>query len=209
MSDCCAVEAKNRRERRLLWTVLILNAMMFVVEFTAGWVARSSGLLADSLDMLADAMVYAISLYAVGKAIKEKAKAAMVNGILQFSLGMLILLDVAKRVYFNEYPSTEIMTWISIMALVVNIVCFAMLYQHRQGDINLRASWICSRNDMIANVGVLIAAVLVVNMKTAWPDRVIGVLIAVIIVRSALRIISDAKYAMAHNQERGRGGCCG
>ncbi|WP_017444237.1 cation diffusion facilitator family transporter [Gayadomonas joobiniege] len=209
MSDCCAIEAKNRRERQLLWTVLVLNAVMFFVEFTAGWLARSSGLLADSLDMLADAMVYAISLYAVGKAIKQKAKAAMANGILQFSLGILILLDVGKRIYFDEYPTTEIMTWISLLALTVNIICFTMLYQHRQGDINLRASWICSRNDMIANVGVLLAAVLVVNLNSAWPDRLIGLFIAAIIVRSAIRIISDAKYAIKHNKEFSSDSCCG
>ncbi|WP_143870928.1 cation transporter [Catenovulum sediminis] len=208
MSGCCAAEAKNRKERRLLWTVLIFNAVMFVVEFAAGWIANSSGLMADSLDMLADALVYAVGLFAVGKSLQHKAKAALFNGSLQLTLGVLILADVAKKMYFGVSPQTDIMTSISLLALAVNVLCFALLYQHRKGDINLRASWICSRNDMIANVGVLLAAFMVSWFGAAWPDWLIGTIIASLIIYSATNVIKDARQSIKTNEDV-KSGCCG
>ncbi|MFE8071035.1 cation diffusion facilitator family transporter [Marinobacteraceae bacterium S3BR75-40.1] len=193
MSDCCSVEASNRQERRLLWVVLSLNAVMFLVEFAAGWIADSSGLLADSLDMLADTAVYSLSLFAVGRALYHRARAALFNGSLQLALGTLVLLDVAYRVWSGTVPEANIMTGIALLALVVNAACFLILFQFRRGDINLRASWICSRNDMLANVGVLAAAGLVSWLGAAWPDRVIGVVIALVILHSAWGIVREAR----------------
>ena len=149
MSECCGVNAQDKEQRTLLWTVLLLNGAMFLVEFIAGWLAQSSGLMADSLDMLADAMVYMVGLYAVGKAIQYKAKAALFNGSLQLFLAGLILLDVVQRLIFGSEPQTQIMLWISLLALAVNLFCFILLSRYRSGDINMRASWICSRNDMM------------------------------------------------------------
>jgi Co/Zn/Cd efflux system component len=196
MSGCCAVEARNQSERKLLWLVLSLNATMFMVEFIAGWLADSSGLLADSLDMLADSAVYGLSLYAVGRSLSHKARSALLNGCLQLSLGLLILVDIGRRIWLGSEPQTEIMTWIALLALLVNTLCFAVLYQFRRGDINLRASWICSRNDMLANVGVLVAAIMVSKLNSSWPDWLIGALIATIVIRSALLIIREAKLAL-------------
>jgi Co/Zn/Cd efflux system component len=207
MSDCCAVEAKNQGERRLLWTVLILNGLMFFVEFTAGWLAQSSGLIADSLDMLADAAVYSVSLYAVGKAVHHRAQAAMLNGSLQLMLGLGVLVDVARRIWFGSQPQALTMSTISVLALAVNVSCFLLLYKFRQGDINLRSSWICSRNDMIANLGVLVAAGLVAWLGAAWPDWAIGALIAGLIVYSAVFIIRDARIALKNGQAVGSS-CC-
>jgi Co/Zn/Cd efflux system component len=124
MSECCGVNAQDKEQRTLLWTVLLLNGAMFLVEIIAGWLAQSSGLMADSLDMLADAMVYMVGLYAVGKAIQYKAKAALFNGSLQLFLEGLILLDVIQRLVFGSEPQTEIMLWISLLALAVNLFCF-------------------------------------------------------------------------------------
>ncbi|MGB1092467.1 MAG: cation transporter [Oceanobacter sp.] len=197
MSDCCAPNANDDKQRHLLWIVLVLNALMFLVEFTAGWLARSSGLMADSLDMLADALVYGLSLYAVGRGISAKAKAALVNGGFQLALGIGVLIHVGWRMLDQTPPIAETMRWIALLALLVNAACFALLYQFRSGDINLRASWICSRNDMLANTGVLIAAGLVGWLNTPWPDWIIALLVAGIVISSALRIIRDARTSLA------------
>jgi|TARA_B100002019_G_scaffold292350_1_gene315173 cation diffusion facilitator family transporter len=181
---------------------------MFFVEFIAGWLAQSSGLIADSLDMLADTLVYAVSLYAVGKAIKYKANAAIFNGTLQTLLALLVLADVLQRLLFGSQPNANMMLWIAGLALVVNIACFALLYSSRNGDINIRASWICSRNDMLMNTGVIISALLVAQLNMAWPDLVIATVIALVVLRSAIRIIRDARAVKA-GEKADISGCCG
>ncbi len=199
MSSCCATEAKNASERRLLWIVLTLNFSMFVVEFVAGWLANSSGLLADSLDMLADAAVYSLSLYAVGKSLLYKGRAALANGYLQLSLGLLVLLDVIRRIWLGSEPQSDLMLSIGLIALTVNMICFALLYQFRRGDVNLKASWICSRNDMLANIGIIISALLVGQFNAAWPDWVIGSVIAGIVIQSSLAIIREARVSIQND----------
>ncbi|GAA0360536.1 hypothetical protein GCM10009092_25970 [Bowmanella denitrificans] len=204
MAGCCAPNAADDQQRKLLWLVLILNALMFVVEFIAGWLASSSGLMADSLDMLADALVYGVSLYAVGKAMSYKARAAMLNGTLQLILGGLVLVDVVKNIWLDASPNVNLMYSVAFLALMVNVLCFSLLYQHRSGDINLRASWICSRNDMLANGGVLLSAALVTWLGKAWPDWLIGSLIALTIMLSASRVIKDARQISAQSKAT----CC-
>jgi len=201
MSNCCASDARNDQERKILWVVLILNFGMFVVEFAAGWIADSSGLLADSLDMLADAAVYSLSLYAVGRSLQYRAKSALLNGYLQSMLGMLILVDVGRRIWMGSEPQPQLIFSIALLALAVNIISFAFLYQHRKGDVNLKASWICSRNDMFANVGVLISAGLVAWLDAPWPDWLVGGLIAAIVLHSSFGIIQEAKKTMHSGEE--------
>ncbi|KTG23866.1 hypothetical protein AWR38_07560 [Idiomarina sp. WRN-38] len=214
MSSCCGSSCAttqahiDKSQRKLLWTVLVLNGVMFFVEFIAGWLAQSSGLIADSLDMLADTLVYAVSLYAVGKAIKYKANAAIFNGTLQTLLALLVLADVLQRLLFGSQPNANMMLWIAGLALVVNIACFALLYSSRNGDINIRASWICSRNDMLMNTGVIISALLVAQLNMAWPDLVIATVIALVVLRSAIRIIRDARAVKA-GEKADISGCCG
>jgi cation diffusion facilitator family transporter len=197
MSECCGVNAQDKEQRTLLWTVLGLNGGMFFVEFIAGWIGQSSGLMADSLDMLADAMVYMVGLYAVGKAIQYKAKAALFNGSLQLVLAGFILFDVIRRLINGSAPQSNIMLWISLLALAVNLFCFVLLSRYRTGDINMRASWICSRNDMIANVGVIVSAGLVVWLDSPIPDLVIGTIIALVIVQSSWKIVAEARGLLA------------
>lgn len=209
MSECCATEARNRQERILLWTVLLLNAAMFFVEFAAGWLARSSGLMADSLDMLADVLVYSVSLYAVGKGLAQKAKAAFLNGSLQLLLGIGIFLHIGWRIWEGSTPQTDIMGWIAALALVVNMTCFALLYRFRSADVNMRASWLCSRNDMLANVGVLVAAWLVQALSSAWPDYVIAALIAGVVVHSSYGVLVQAKKSLKEGSEVKTDSCCG
>lgn len=214
MSSCCGSSCAttqahiDKSQRKLLWTVLVLNGVMFFVEFIAGWLAQSSGLIADSLDMLADTLVYAVSLYAVGKAIKYKANAAIFNGTLQTLLALLVLADVLQRLLFGSQPNANMMLWVAGLALVVNVACFALLYSSRNGDINIRASWICSRNDMLMNTGVIISALLVAQLNMAWPDLVIATVIALVVLRSAIRIIRDARAVKA-GEKADISGCCG
>lgn len=211
MLSCCGATTQqhiDKAQRTLLWTVLVLNAVMFLVEFVAGWIAESSGLIADSLDMLADTLVYAVSLYAVGKAIKYKANAAILNGTLQTALALVVLADVLQRLVFGSQPNANMMLWVALLALAVNIACFALLYSSRNGDINIRASWICSRNDMIMNSGVILSALLVAQLNMAWPDLVIATVIALIVLRSAIRIIRDARAVKA-GEKTDISGCCG
>jgi Co/Zn/Cd efflux system component len=207
MADCCSVQAKNRQERQLLWVVLGLNAIMFVVEFTAGWLAGSSGLLADSLDMLADALVYSLSLYAVGRGVSQKAKAALLNGSLQMVLGLSVLGHVAWRAFVGSVPNAEVMGSVAVLALAVNAACFLLLFKFRRGDINMRASWICSRNDILANIGVLVAAGLVTWVGSPWPDLVIGALIAAIVIHSSWKIIVGASHSLRTGQTQTSDGC--
>jgi cation diffusion facilitator family transporter len=212
MAECCGISSEqqqlDKKQRQLLWTVLILNAIMFVVEFVAGWVAESSGLIADSLDMLADALVYSVSLYAVGKALRYKANAALLNGILQLSLASLVIIDVIKRYVVGSNPDADTMLSIATLALVVNIACFLLLYSSRNGDINIRASWICSRNDMLMNTGVIFSALLVGSQQQAWPDLLIALVIALFVAHSAVRIIGDARK-VKRGELTDISSCCG
>ncbi|OZG73817.1 hypothetical protein BTA51_08395 [Hahella sp. CCB-MM4] len=198
MAGCCEMDAKQDRQRRLLWLVLILNGGMFVVELVAGLLAQSTGLLADSLDMLADAAVYAISLYAVGRAASVKITAARLNGLFQLTLGIGVLIEIVRRIWTGSSPNESIMLSVALAALAVNVFCFVMLYSQRQGDINIRAAWICSRNDMLANIGVIVAAGLVNQFDQAWPDWAIGGIIAIVVIHSAVGILREAKHGEAH-----------
>lgn len=207
MASCCETEARDARQRRLLWAVLVANALMFVIEFTVGWLAQSTGLIADSLDMLADAAVYSIGLYAVGRAPVHKARAALVNGGVQFALGLLVCVDVARRTLTGSDPNAVAMGWMGALALAVNLFCFVALTRQKGDDINLHASWVCARNDMAANVGVMLAAVLVVLAGSSWPDLVIGLGIAGLILHSSVGIIRAARTALRDGTEVATG-CC-
>ncbi|MBI1425669.1 MAG: cation diffusion facilitator family transporter [Gammaproteobacteria bacterium] len=189
---CCDINVTSSKEKRVLIIALILNAGMFIAEFGAGILSHSTALLADSLDMLADAFVYAISLFALGRAQLWRNRAALTNGGLELIIGIGILIEAISKLFIDVIPQADVMGVFGVAALLVNTVCFVMLRQFRQGDINLRAVWICSRNDMLANIGVLVAAGLVALTQKAWPDIVIGAIIASIIVHSAWKIIQES-----------------
>lgn len=194
-SPACGCEIKpavSAHERRVLIIVLLLNVAMFVAEFGAGLLSHSTALLADSLDMFADAFVYALSLFALGRPMFWRNRAALVNGGLQLLLGAGIAVEAVSRFFSGTVPHAETMGVFGVLALVVNTICFILLARFRDGEINLRATWICSRNDMLGNLGVLLAAALVVWFNAAWPDIVIGLLIAGVIIHSAYRIIREA-----------------
>ncbi len=186
-------------ERRILVIALILNAGMFAAEFSAGLVAGSTALLADSLDMLADAMIYALGLFALGRASHWRARAALTSGLFQLVLGTGVAIEAVLKLSIDRLPDTFTMVLFGVLALIVNTISFVLLARFREGDINLRATWICSRNDMIGNVGVLVAAGLVMWLGSGWPDTLIGLLIAGVVIYSALKIGIEAYNQLQEN----------
>jgi Co/Zn/Cd efflux system component len=194
MSDCdCSINIESRRQSRVLITLLSINAVMFVVEVVTGIIAESTGLIADSLDMLADAVVYGISLYAVGRAVSGRIQAARVSGYFQMTLALVVALDVSRRAVFGSEPEPAYMVLIGLVALVANVVCLKLIARHRHDGVHMRASWIFSKNDVIANIGVVVSGGIVFVTGSRWPDLLIGIAIAYIVFRGALEIIEDAR----------------
>jgi cation diffusion facilitator family transporter len=194
MSGCgCELELKQGEQTRILWWLLAINGLMFVVELGVALWADSSGLLADSLDMLADAAVYGIALYAVARSVRHKVTAARLSGILQLCLALGVLLDVLRRVLVGSDPWSEMMMLMALLALLANIVCLLLIRKHRHGEVHMRASWIFSANDVIANLGVMLAGLLVYLTASPYPDLVIGVLISALVFRGGLMILRESR----------------
>ncbi len=185
------MEARNGQERKTLRLVLGINALMFVFEMVLGILAESTGLIADSLDMFADASVYAISLYAVGKSGDLKIKSAKLSGFTQIFLALLVLADVLRRFILGSDPVSALMMAVGVIALLANATCLWLIAKHRDGGVHMRASLIFSKNDVIANVGVILSGVLVWTLGSRYPDLVIGFVIAVIVLRGGLRILKE------------------
>lgn len=180
---------EDRLERRTLVALLAINAAMFVFEQVAGWLGSSAGLLADSLDMLADAFVYGIALYAVGHAKGLKRRAAHISGWLQLALALGAFSEVLRRFVFGSEPEPGYMMVVAFVALAANVACMLLLSKHRQGGVHMRASWIFSTNDVIANIGVILAGALVAWTGSRFPDLVIGAVIAAVVASGAWRIL--------------------
>jgi cation diffusion facilitator family transporter len=177
--------------------LLAINATMFVIELVTGILAESTGLIADSLDMLADAVVYGIGLYAVGRAASAKIRAAYASGYFQMMLALIVVLDVSRRAIFGSDPEPAYMMLIGLVALAANVVCLILIARHRDGGVHMRASWIFSKNDVIANIGVILGGGLVFVTGVRWPDLVVGIAIAYIVFRGALAIMEDARSERA------------
>jgi hypothetical protein len=194
VSDCgChGEEAKTRAERRVLGIALVLNAGMFVIEATSGWIAGSSALLADALDMLADALGYAIALAAVGRSELFKTRAALRSGLILAILGVSVIVETGRRAVLGSTPEGSTMLAVATLALIVNSAVLWMLARYRDGAVHLRASWIFTRADVIANVAIIFAALLMRITGSRVPDLVIGLAIGVYVVREALEIRSMA-----------------
>lgn len=181
--------SNDRLEARTLWLLLAINAVMFAVEMVAGLVSESTGLIADSLDMLADALVYGLSLYAVGRAASLKLRAAHLSGVLQVLLAAGALFEVVRRFAFGSEPDAPYMMGIALVALAANVTALLLIAKHRGSGAHMKASWIFSANDVIANMGVIVAGALVAWTGSRYPDLVIGAFIAVVVLRGALRIL--------------------
>lgn len=204
MAGCgCEIEIRDARERHVLYWLLGINAFMFVAEIGIGWYADSTALIADSLDMLADAIVYGISLYAIGRSAHHKARAALLSGYFQLGLGLLVLAEVVRRALFGAEPISMLMMGMGAIALVANLICLRLIHAHREGEAHMRASWIFTANDVIANLGVIIAGALVMWLDSFWPDILIGTVIALVVLNGARRIIMDSRHALAQSDSTG------
>jgi Co/Zn/Cd efflux system component len=199
MDDCCAEKsceleklAAHGRQRRVLTAVLALNAIMFALEFSAGVVAGSASMMADSVDMLGDALVYALSLYALARGERWKAGAALAKGgfILLFGIGVLV--EVGLKIATGVPPSSALMLGFGGLALAANLTCLGLLWRYRTQDVNMSSTFECSRNDVIANCGVLAAAGAVAWLRSPWPDVLVGLAIAGLFLRSAVGVIAQA-----------------
>lgn len=192
MSNCgnscgCAAAAATAEAKTLRW-LLAINAVMFCVEIVAGWIAQSTGLIADSLDMFADAAVYGLALYAVGHA-GQQLRAAQLSGWLQLLLALGVLGEVLRRWLTGSAPEPLPMMGIALLALAANLACMAMLARHRDGGAHMKASWIFSTNDVLANLGVILAGALVAWSGSNVPDLVIGAAIGLLVLNGARRIL--------------------
>lgn len=193
MSAHCCVPAKvpavDPRWRRALWIALIVNAGMFVVELAAGEIADSRSLQADALDFFGDAANYAISLGVAGLALTWRSRAALLKGITLLALGFYVMVGALLAVIGGASPQPAIMGAVGVAALGANVAVALMLYRFRAGDANMRSVWICSRNDAIANIAVVAAAIGVFGTGTAWPDLIVAVIMATLSISGGIKII--------------------
>jgi len=197
MDACCeqkAEEIKTLRgeHRKVLVVVLVINAVLFVVEAGAGLLAHSTALLADSLDMLGDSLVYGFSLYVLWRNAEWRATAAVLKGIVMAAFGVGVLAEAVYKVSAAVVPVAETMGIIGLLVLLGNGLCFLLLFRHRSDDLNMRSTWLCSRNDIIANLSVLLAAAGVRIFDSGWPDILVGAAIAGLFLRSASTVLQES-----------------
>jgi Co/Zn/Cd efflux system component len=195
-ASCCNHPADlhrgNQSYRRVLWAVLIINAVMFAVEVAAGLAAGSASLQADALDFLGDAGNYAISLFVVGMALQYRAMAALVKGATMGVFGLWVIGVTVWHAFAGTLPEAFTMGAVGAAALIANAVSFALLWVHRGGDANMRSAWICSRNDVLGNLAVLLAAAGVFGTGTGWPDIAVAAIMAVLALQGAVLVLPQS-----------------
>ena len=197
MASCCEdksceISAMRESHGKVLWIVLAINAVMFMVEGSAGLLAHSTSLLADALDMLGDALVYGFSLFVLARSARWQAGAALAKGGFMLAFGLAVLVEAVHKMLFPVMPGVATMGIIGGVALAANLVCFFLLYRHRGDNLNMSSTWLCSRNDLIANVGVLVAASSSYLLVSHWPDIIVGVIIATLFLSSAVGVLQQS-----------------
>lgn len=178
--------------KRRLWMVIFLNAGMFIVEIFGGAFANSKALQADALDFLGDATTYGLSLYVIGMSITARTRAAMLKGISLFVMGLWVFGSTAYSFWTDTLPVAELMGGIGLMALAANLLSVFLLVNFKDGDANVRSVWLCSRNDAIGNVAVMLAAVAVWFLGSRWPDLIVAIMMAGLFLSSAWQILTQA-----------------
>ncbi|MCA0928843.1 cation transporter [Ruegeria profundi] len=196
MASCCGQDAKfdgmSDAYKRRLWIVIALNATMFVVEMAAGHLAKSQALQADALDFLGDALTYGISLAVIGASVRARTNAALAKGISLLLVGLWVFGSTLYRVFYVGVPEAEIMGIIGFLALMTNVTSVLLLVSYKDGDANVRSVWLCSRNDAIGNVAVMIAALGVWGTASGWPDLIVAAIMATLFLSSAFQIVRQA-----------------
>lgn len=196
MAGCCdhdvRFEGVSAAYKRRLWLVIAINAAMFAVEMSAGQAAQSQALKADALDFLGDALTYGLSLAVIGLSLRVRATAALFKGISLMAMGLWVLGTTLFRVLYIGMPEAEIMGLIGFLALGANVASVLLLMAYKDGDANVRSVWLCSRNDAIGNVAVMLAALGVWGSGTGWPDLIVAGLMAALFVNSSVQIIRQS-----------------
>jgi cation diffusion facilitator family transporter len=197
MDACCEQKAEELtalrdEHKKVLTIVLVINAMLFFVEAAVGLLAHSTALLADSLDMLGDSLVYGFSLYVLWRSAEWKAKAALLKGAIMAVFGTGVLIQAIYKAIAGAVPVAETMGVIGLLVLLGNGLCFVLLYRHHSDDLNMRSTWLCSRNDIIANLSVLVAAVGINIFDASWPDILVGAAIAALFLKSAFTVLRES-----------------
>jgi len=196
-TDCCdhchePDRARDAAYRRVLWFVLAVNAGMFAIEIGAGLAARSASLQADALDFLGDAANYGISLFVVGMALRYRAMAALGKGVTMMAFGIWVLAVTGWHIYQGTLPHAFTMSTVGFAALVANLASFGLLWAFRGGDANMRSAWICTRNDVLGNAAVLLAALGVFGTGTGWPDVTVAAIMAALALQGAAVVIRQS-----------------
>jgi cation diffusion facilitator family transporter len=196
MSGCCGHDAKfdgvSNDYKRRLWLVIGLNASMFAVEMAAGHLAKSQALQADALDFLGDALTYGISLAVIGASVRARTNAALAKGLSLLLMGLWVLSSTVYQVFYAGVPEAEIMGLVGFLALLTNLASVLLLVRYKDGDANVRSVWLCSRNDAVGNVAVMIAALGVWGTATGWPDLIVAIIMAGLFLSSAVQIVRQA-----------------
>lgn len=196
MAGCCGDNAKfdgmSADYKRRLWLVIAINAAMFGIEMTAGHYARSQALQADALDFLGDALTYGISLAVIGASVRVRTTTALAKGLSLFAMGIWVLGSTLYRVFYIGVPEASVMGAIGGLALAANLASVLILMRYKEGDANVRSVWLCSRNDAIGNVAVMIAALGVWGTATGWPDLIVAAIMATLFLSSSWQIIRQA-----------------
>lgn len=201
MNDCCcgppplnlgANKTRDAAYRRVLWTVLAINSAMFAIEAVAGLAAGSASLQADSLDFLGDAANYAISLLVVGMALRYRAGAALAKGATMGLFGVWVVATVIWHILHGTLPSAFAMGTVGAAALAANAASFGLLWAHRLGDANMRSAWICTRNDVLGNLAVLLAAAGVFGTGAGWPDIIVATVMSLLALQGAMVVVRHA-----------------
>lgn len=198
MTSCdnhCSIDGQSSSPeyRKILWVCLVANAIMFVVQMGASYIAGSVSLLANSADFLSDAANYGISLFVLGKTLQMKAKASIIKGVSLGLVGLWVAFETLNHSLEQSVPKPTIMMIVSIIALIVNVGCAALLYRYRKGDSNATSVWLCSRNDAIGNIAVMFAAGGVFALGSAWPDIIVAAILAWLALSAAWQIVRTAR----------------
>ena len=205
INDCCSslekelTKVQDEKRNILVW-VLIINTSMFFIEAIYGWFAQSNALMADALDMLGDAAIFGFSLYVIRLNTIWQSRAGYIKGIIMAIFAIGVLTSAFYRSFNPIIPEVTTMGGVGFMALAANLICAVMLLGFRDTDINMRSAWLCSRNDVLANLGVLLAAAGVAWTNSPWPDLVVGICISALILKSAIEVMRDAKIEIANQQ---------
>jgi Co/Zn/Cd efflux system component len=197
MADrCCGANVRfdglDPRYKRVLWTVIAINGLMFVAEITAGHLAGSQALQADALDFLGDTLTYGLSLAVIGRPIQTRARAAVLKGVSLTLMGLWVFGSTLYHVLVLGVPRAEIMGIVGFLALAANVASVLLLMRYKDGDANVRSVWLCSRNDALGNVAVMIAALGVWGTATAWPDLLVAGIMAGLFLSSSAQILAQA-----------------